>query len=60
LSARIWLPSMIAADQSIAPSAVSRRRSSACSRSKTPALAQLVKRAWAVEPEQPSSGGICF
>jgi hypothetical protein len=34
---------MIPADQSIRPTALSRRGSSACSRSKTPALVQLVK-----------------
>jgi hypothetical protein len=51
---------MIPADQSIAPRAPSRRKSSRCRRSNTPALAQLWKRLWAVDPEQPSSRGSCF
>jgi len=58
-SARIWLPSTTAVDQSIRPAAFRRRSSSRCSRSHTPAACQAASLRCAVAGEQPNSAGRC-
>jgi hypothetical protein len=59
-SARIWLPSTTAVDQSILPAAFNRRKSSWCRRSHTPAACQAASLRCAVAGEQPISAGKCL
>ena len=57
--ARMWLPSTTAALQPIAPAALRRSTSVACTFSRTHAACQSLSRRHAVTPEQLSSRGRC-